>query len=276
MNLNWLESLIYGLISGLAEFLPISSQAHQQLMLHLFGAQYADPVRDLLVHLTMLFVLYTSCRGLMDNLHHDRHQRRNKHSYTQASRAVLDNRFVKNAAIPMILGMLILSYIIKANNSLLLTSLFLLFNGVVMFISGRVLQGNKDARSMSLFDSIIVGVVSAFSAISGVSRVGCAASTSIIHGADRQHALNWAFLLSIPALVLLSGQDLLSIFTCAVAIPFWKSFFTYILSVLGTYVGSYYSIALMKFLAVRSGYSVFSYYCWGASLFSFLIYLTVA
>lgn len=276
MNLNWFESLIYGLISGFTEFLPISSHGHQQLMLHMFGGQGRDPVRDLLVHLTMLFALYTSCRGLIESVRRNSHQRSGRRHAAQMPRTIPDYRFVKDAAMPMLVGILVLSYIIKVNNSLLLTSVFLLINGVILFISGRVLQGNKNARSMSLFDSILVGILSAFSAFSGISRIGCATSASITRGADRQHALNWALLLSIPALILLAGLDVLNIFTIADTIPFWKSFFTYILSILGTYVGCYYSITFMKFLAVRTGFSIFSYYCWGASLFSFLIYLTVA
>lgn len=275
MDLNWFESIIYGLISGFAEFLPISSHGHQQLMLHLFGAQQRDPVRDLLVHLTMLFVLYTSCRSLIDNVQQVRHQRHSRRA-SAAIAGLPDYRFIKNATIPMLVGILILSYIIKANNNLLLTSVFLLINGILLFVSGRVMQGNKDARSMSLLDSALVGVISGFSAISGISRIGCVTTTAIARGAGRQHAFNWALLLSIPALILLAGMDVLNIFTVATDIPFWKSFFTYILSILGTYVGSYYSIIFMKFLAVRTGYSIFSYYCWGASLFSFLIYLTVA
>lgn len=275
MDLNWLESIIYGLISGFAEFLPISSRGHQQLLLHLFGAHERDPVRDLLVHLTMLFVIYSCCRRTIDSIRNERRQRYHRRNTTKNTGTLLDYRFVKDAATPMIAGILILSYIVKSNQNLLLTSAFMLINGIILFISGRVLQGNKDARSMSKLDSILVGTLSGLSIIPGISRVGCCTSFSVIRGSDRQNAFNWALLLSIPALFLLSGLDILSIFTAG-NIPFWKSFFTYILSMLGTYVGGYYGISLMRFLAVRTGFSIFSYYCWGASLFTFLLYLTVA
>jgi len=276
LNLNWLESLIYGLVSGFAEFLPISSRGHQQLMLHLFGAQFTDPVRDLLIHLTMLFVLYTSCRRMIDNLRRERQQRQNRRVTGRASGTLLDYRFIKNAALPMLAVILILSYIVKSTQNLLLTSVFLLFNGLILFASGRVLQGNKDARSMSMFDSLLVGVLSGLSIIPGISRIGCTTAVSVIRGADRQHAFNWALLLSIPALFLLAGLDILNIISVAGSIPFWRSFFTYILSMIGAYFGGYYGISFMRFLAVRTGYSIFSYYCWGASLFTFLLYLTVA
>lgn len=274
--MNWLESLIYGLVSGFTEFLPISSQAHQQILMNLFGVENRDPVRDFLIHIAMLFSIYYSCHGLIDNLRRERGQRHSKRMPMRVSQVLLDNRFVKNTAVPMLAGILILSYIIKISNNLLTVGVFLFINGLILFISGRMLQGNKDVRSMSLLDSIFVGTLAALSAFTGISRIGCVTSASISRGADRQHALNWALLLSIPALFVLSGMDVLSIITNAGTIQFWKNFFTYIISAFSAYLSGFYSITLMKFLAVRKGFSAFSYYCWGASLFSFLLYLTVA
>ena len=138
------------------------------------------------------------------------------------------------------------------------------------------MQGNKDVRSMSYLDSVLIGAVASLSALTGISRVGCVTSTAIARGADRHHALNWAFLISIPALVLLMCINLLQIFAGTVTINFWGSFFTYLLSGGAAYLGGFYSIKFMKFLTVRVGFSGFSFYCWGASLFSFLLYLTVA
>ena len=39
MDLNWLESFLYGLFSGLADILPVSAEAHRILMLKCFGIQ---------------------------------------------------------------------------------------------------------------------------------------------------------------------------------------------------------------------------------------------
>ena len=38
-NMTWLESLLYGLLSGIAEFLPISADAHRHLFCLLTGKQ---------------------------------------------------------------------------------------------------------------------------------------------------------------------------------------------------------------------------------------------
>ena len=36
--MNWLQSMLYGFLSGVAEVLPISSRAHGILLLKIFGA----------------------------------------------------------------------------------------------------------------------------------------------------------------------------------------------------------------------------------------------
>ena len=274
--MNWLESLIYGFISGMAEFLPISSQAHQKLLLHFFGETHPDPVRDLLVHIALVISVYIGCRSLIDQIRREQRQRSSS-VRTRNTNILMDARLVKNAAIPMLAGMLILSYIFNTDLSLLGTAGFLLINGLVLFASGRMMQGNKDVRSMTYWDSLLMGLSATFSAFPGVSRVACSTTASISRGAQRQNALNWALLLSIPALIALGCMDVLKIFSGEYGnISFWGDFFGYILSAFSAYIGGVYSIKLVGFFAVNVGFSGFSYYCWGASLFSFLMYLTIA
>lgn len=41
MDLNWLESFLYGLFSGLADILPVSAEAHRILVLKCFRLRAA-------------------------------------------------------------------------------------------------------------------------------------------------------------------------------------------------------------------------------------------
>ncbi len=274
--MNWLEGLIYGLISGLAEFMPVSSQAHQRIMLHMFGLDAADPVRDLAVHLALLYALYTGCRNIIDPIRRDRRaQLQRRRGHRQSGLNILNLRFIKNAAAPMLIGMLLIPFVFKADNNLLTVSICLLVNGLLLFFSERLIHGNKDVRSMTVFDSTLIGLAGALSGFCGISRFGATASVAVSRGAERQQALNWAFLLGIPALVLLSGMDLFTAIFGGVEIHFWRNFFTYILSAAGAYIGGYLSILLVKLLCVNIGFYGFAYYSWGASLFSFILYLIV-
>jgi len=51
---SFLESIVYGFISGLTELIPVSPQGHQALMLRLFGVSVREPVRDMFVHIAIL------------------------------------------------------------------------------------------------------------------------------------------------------------------------------------------------------------------------------
>ena len=55
--MRFLESLIYGFLSGLAEFLPVSAQAHEALVMQLFGRTQREPLRDLFVHIALIVAL---------------------------------------------------------------------------------------------------------------------------------------------------------------------------------------------------------------------------
>ena len=273
--MNWFESIIYGLLSGVSEFLPISSQAHQELLRLVFGVEYANPIVDFFVHLGMLLSIYSGCKTMIEHFRREQKQRSRK-GYNQNARVSLDKRFIKNSAIPMLIGIAVISYISKSNGNLLLASLLLLVNGIILYIPSRLLQGDKDARSMSAMDSILVGLAGSASALPGISRVGTVISVSRMRGAERKNALNWAFLLSFPALAIFMGIDLLQIITNFGAINVWSSLLIGILAALFSNFGGLLGITLMKFMSVRSGFSGFSYYCWGASLLTFILYLMVA
>ena len=58
--MNWLQGIIYGLISGFAEFLPVSSHAHQRITLYLFGVEGRDPVLSFVVRLAGSFADQTA------------------------------------------------------------------------------------------------------------------------------------------------------------------------------------------------------------------------
>ena len=71
MELSWFESLIYGIISGLTEFLPISSEAHRAIFLRLIGASDFVLLR-LMVHLGALVALLVSCVPVISRLNRER------------------------------------------------------------------------------------------------------------------------------------------------------------------------------------------------------------
>ena len=69
--MNWLQSLIYGLFAGAAEFLPVSSEAHRDLLSMMFGVD-VNPIVDLLIHIGVLASLIVSCIPQLTRLRRER------------------------------------------------------------------------------------------------------------------------------------------------------------------------------------------------------------
>lgn len=274
MDMNWLESLLYGLVSGFAEFLPISSAAHQALMKQLFGVEENIAVHNLLVHIALLAVLIYSCRAFFTDMNGQGLLRTRGRKSARPQRSA-DMRLVRTAAVPFLLSFLLYRTANAVGDNRVFLVLLFFLNGIILYVPSRMLSGNKDARAMSGWDGVLIGLSGALSMLPGISRVGVMTSTALARGADRQNALNWALLLSIPALIVLIVVDLLSGITGGFEITSVSGVLLSVLSMIGAGCGGYFGIMLMRFLAVKAGFTGFAYYSWGAALFSFVMYLTV-
>lgn len=273
--MGWLESIFFGLISGISEFLPVSSSAHQLIMMRLFGVDRPDPVRGLFIHGAMLFAAVECSRAILDMVRREGFARsQGGHIRRQSSRYSQIQRLIRGAIAPMVLIMFFLRYTLPTENNLLLTSLFLIINGAILFLPERMIQSNKDAGAMSFLDSVLIGCSASLSAFSGISRTGCVYSMSVTRGAEKKNAISWAILLSVPALAFMILTDIFAIFAGGAA-NFWSNLISYLLMAVATYAGCRIGIFTIRSVLFRSGNSGFAYYCWGAALLSFVIYLTV-
>lgn len=273
--MNWLESLIYGLISGVTEFLPISSLAHQRILLKLFGMSAPDPVQDLFVHLALLTSLLIVCRSQIDQLRRANHLRINNRRGIRGNNDVLELRFLKNAALPLLIGYFVLLNCIKVGDSLILVTLFSFINALILFIPSRMMQGNKDERSMSVLDSMTVGLSGALFVFPGISRIAVMLSVASMRGIDKRKAVDWVLLLSAPALVLLSIVDIINIFSAVGRTQITGNILGYILSAIGAYAAGYVGVLLMRSMTANKDHSGFSFYALGVMLFSLFLYLSV-
>lgn len=268
--MKFLESILYGIVSGLCEILPVSSRAHQGILLKLFGVSEANPLLNLMIHIAVVAAIIFSCRDLVIRLRFTQQPSR-KRSRRYAGRNA-ENRFIKNAAITLIVGLVLLTYIVNTKLTLPRITIFSFINGLLLFLTGRMMQGNKDASHMSAIDSVAVGVLGSFSVIPGISRIGVMTSFTSMRGADREKVLDWALLLSIPAVAVLALFDFFGLFTGFQAISFGL-FIGYVLAMGAAFAACYFAIIIMRFLSVRTGFSGFAYYSWGVALFAFVLYL---
>lgn len=272
--MNLLESLLYGLVSGFTEILPVSAAAHGELFKRLFGIEGELYLPCLLARLAILGAVIFQCKTQIAEIYNVQTpsgKRKNRGATVRTA----DMRLVRTAAVPMLLGFFLWRYAEPVRNNLLLLVPALIVNGLILYIPSRMLSGNKNAKAMSGWDGLLMGLCGVMGIVPGISRIGAIVSAACARGADKKNAINWALLLCIPALAVLLCLDIYGFMTVGGVGFSSVGVFCGLFTLIGAAAGSFLGIYLMRFLAVKVGYSAFSYYSWGAALFIFVMYLVV-
>ena len=274
--MQFIESLIYGIVSGLTEIFPVSSQANQMVMRHLFGVSQKEPIRDLLVHIAILAAVFLACRGMFIKIRREQilaHRMRRNPSQVRALKGVYDMRLVRTAAPVMLIGMFANLLFADFYDKRPLFSLVLLLNGALTLIPTYLHQGNRDARTMTSFDGMLIGLAAALSAIPGISRNGAIMFMTLIREADKHNGVTWALLLTVPAVGILILLDFIAMFTVGIGAVTFSVFLGYLVSMLAAFAGAYLGVYTIRTLISRSDYSAFAYYDFGLALLCFVLYL---
>lgn len=274
--MSWIESIFYGLISGITDFLPVSSRAHQALFRYLFGVSVKAPLQELLIHIGVFFSIILGCWEVLLRLRREQKalsgpRRRRVRSFD--SRSLYDLRLLKTASVPLLAGSLLYFTTARLENNLLSLMVFLFLNGFVLLLTDHTRRGNRDSRTMSGLDGIVMGILGALSVFPGVSRTGMICAYGTARGAQGQNAATWAVLLGIPAMLFSVVYDMICVVSSGTGAASFTAVICCILSGFSAFCGGYIGITLLKTIVNHSGFSKFAYYAIGAGLFSFILYL---
>jgi undecaprenyl-diphosphatase len=273
--MSYLTAILLGLVQGVTEFLPVSSSGHLALLQNIFHVEEADFMFDVLLHVGSLLAVFGAyrkdVRGLwrgtlgLIGLGKDR---------GRTSQAAMDRRrlsvFILVGTLPMLLALPFYKKVAALSGSTLFVGLMLLVTGTILYGADRFSRAPKDERQISLLDVLLVGLSQVVAVIPGVSRSGITISTGLTRGFPKSYAVKFSFLLSIPAVL---GGAILSLIQ-AVKLGFDPGLLpTYLLGMLAAAVSGYFSIRLLRYVASKSSFGGFSYYCWGAGIVAVLLSL---
>ena len=197
MDLNWFECLVIGLVSGFTDVLPVSSQAHKAIFLKIFGVTGEPLLLRFAIHAAILGALYYGCHGNINRIIRQLKLSRipKKHRKRPLDpKTIAEFKVLRVMVIPVIFSLFLYSKTSGWNNRLNLTAVFLLLNGVILYLPCLMPTGNKDGLSMSMLDSILMGIGSSLAVLPGISSVGGAVSVASICGSERRFALDLAYL----------------------------------------------------------------------------------
>lgn len=277
MNLNLLESLLYGLISGVAEILPVSGPAHRQLILQLLGESGEHVLLRLMIHIGILAALYYSCQNhILRMIRAQKLSRvpKRKRKRPLDVRSLMDLSLLKTMALPVILALLLYNKAYALTGKRILVSILLFLNGIVLYVPQFLPGSNRDSRTLSRVEGICMGLGGAVSVLPGISATGAVTSIGSVCGVDKPYGLNMTFLLSM---VLIAGQlvhDVIAVAAAGFSGISFLSVLGYILAGAAAFAGAFLSVRILRALMKERGLGIFAFYCWGMSLFMFILYLS--
>ena len=239
------DSILWGLIQGLTEFLPISSSGHLVLIPALLGREGPDLATSAMLHLgTLVAVLVYYRTDVMQMARFDRSGRR-----------LLT--LIAIGTIPaVVLGLAFKSKIEELTEDPRAVAIFLILTGVVLLATMLLRPGRRGVTDLDPKDAGLIGLAQALALIPGVSRSGMTISAGLARGMDPVEAARFAFLLGIPAIAgagLLSMADLVSEGTGITA--------SIIVGTIVAGVAGYFAIALLIRILTQVGLAPFGVYC---------------
>ena len=207
--MNLLHALILGIIQGLTEFIPVSSTAHLLIGQQLFGipadaAMFSFLVIVQLGTLVSLFAFYW--KDLLDIAKGTLNFR---HSTSDRNLGI----YIIVATIPaLVAGYLLRDAVVALFSQPMLQASIRLFSAALLLTLAETLsKKNRTLDSMTWRDALIIGIFQVIAVFPGASRSGTTISGGILRGFDRVSAARFAFLMSVPVMLVAGGYEMLDV-----------------------------------------------------------------
>ncbi len=210
--MEYLKFILYGLIQGLTEFIPISSSAHLKIISLFFGIDDPGSSLSAIIQIGSVLALFWYFRNEIFKLK------------SNNSKKIIDHflherllRSILIGTVPIILlggtiklfAPFFFDKFLRSNLSIALVSLLM---AIFMFIADSSKKGYINLKNHHYSDSLLIGLSQALAIFPGVSRSGITISTALVSGWDRADAAKYSFLLGIPAISIAAIVEFISSF----------------------------------------------------------------
>lgn len=189
-----IQAIVYGIVQGITEFLPISSTAHIILVPWFFGWKDPGTVFDVALHLgTATAVILFFAKDWIKLI---------KAGFTNPKTSTGKLFwFIVAATIPgAIAGVLLDKYMESFRNPALI-GLMLIIMGVILYVADKMSKSDIKIEEIGLKRSLIVGISQVFAIIPGVSRSGITMSVGRMLRLTRESIAKFTFLISAPIIL---------------------------------------------------------------------------
>lgn len=256
-----LAAIIWGLVQGLTEFLPVSSSGHLVVVpafLNRFGFELEPPSLAVtaVLHLGTLLAVLLYFREDVGKV--------------LRFRTDLEGRkialMVAIGTIPALIGLPLADDIDRFQTTVGNVGWTLMGTGLVLYLGQLLATGDRLLQNIRIPDAMLIGVAQAIALIPGISRSGVTISVGNSRKFEPAEAARFSFLLGIPAIAGGGLSQLLELSDSGSIGP------ELLVGMLVAAVSGYLAIAILLAALRRVGLTPFAFYCLLVGLATVLVF----
>ena len=252
--MNYIESLILGVLQGVTEFLPISSSGHLVIVQHFLGVVNEGLLFEVILHLgtliSILIYYYQDLQKIIINYF--------KGNY--------DTKNYVNCLIIATLPAAIIGFLFQSviENAFVPSLVKWMFGVTGLFVGLTYFIINKTNKKMIWSIAIMIGIAQVFALLPGISRSGITISCALFMGIKHEQAAKFSFYMAIPILIGATFLQLISLENYQVffSMPLFVAF-------ISSAVSGYLVINFLLNVITKGKFYLFSVYCF---ILSFILF----
>lgn len=257
--MNWYEALIFGLVQGLTEFLPVSSDGHLEIVKYFFGGIQESFLFTLAVHgatvLSIIFVFWNEIIRILKGVFR----------FRLNEETIYALKIIVSMIPVAIVGFTLKDYVESLfTANMKITGSFLIVSGLFLVMGHFVKKRDKE---ISFGGAFVMGIAQALAVLPGLSRSGSTISTGLALGYNKNDLAKFSFLMVIIPVIGANVVELLTAESTAVDFVFLPLMIAFISAFISGYLACRWMIGIVR----KSKLGWFALYCFivGLSLIFF-------
>jgi undecaprenyl-diphosphatase len=245
--MNFWEAILYGLVQGITEFLPLSSSGHLALLGRILGTD-KDVMFSLasLMHVGTLISIFAVMWREIGGIFRDIFG-------AKTWQIIL-------ASIPALLAVILLGDWLDSLFAGGYLGISFLISAMILTVSQLLIHEKKANKDVGYKESLIAGIGQAIAVAPGISRSGTTICALQLSGVEREKAIRFSFLMAIPAILGGFAKDMLDMVKGEGSALLAPGAFNVVIGVLVAAISGYFAMRFMIRKLRRKGFLVCAIY----------------